>query len=59
MNWDKNDGHGRACTLGLGSLPGFLFGAGSRACGCHTVIDETGCVLGPQLEHSAAAIARG
>lgn len=59
MNWDKNGGHGWTCTLRLGSLPGFLFGAGSTACGYHTVIDETGCVLGPQLAHSAAVIARG
>ena len=46
-------------ALGLGSLLGFLFGAGLRACGYHTVIDETGCVLGPQLEYSAVVIARG
>lgn len=59
MNWDKNDGLGWASTLGLGSLPGFPFGAGSRACGYHTVIDETGCVVGPQLEYSTVVIARG
>lgn len=59
MDWGKNDELGWAGTPGLGSLPGLPFGAGARARGYCTVIDETGCVLGPQLEYSDAMIARG